>query len=146
MGNCITNYKLSKTTNENTELFTFDGYKTDCKVVDVYDGDTITVTFSYRCKIIKYKVRMYGYDSPEMKPSKDMINRDTEIKKAKEAKAYLEKLIGNKIVILECGKFGKFGRLLGKIYIKGSCFKNGLYVNGHMVERGYGKPYFGGKK
>ena len=143
MGNCITKYQLRKTTNENTPLFNFDGYRTLCKVVNVYDGDTITVIFYYKRNAIKYKVRMYGYDSPEMKPLLSLENRDEEIKKAKEAKEYLRQLIDKKIVTLECGKFGKFGRLLGKIYVGDSCFSAQLYVNDHMVEMGYGKPYFG---
>ena len=146
MGNCITKIKLRKTTNETTKLFNFDGYRTICKVVDVYDGDTITVTFVFRGKVIKYKVRMYGYDSPEMKPRLNKQNRDKEIKKAKEAKEYLKSLIYNKIVIIECGKFGKYGRLLGKIYVGGSCLTPSLYINGHMVDMGYGIEYFGGTK
>ena len=140
--------RLPSTEEENTKLFNFDGYRTICKVVDVYDGDTITVTFVFRGKVIKHKVRMYGYDSPEMKPRLNKQNRDKEIKKAKEAKEYLKSLIDNKIVIIECGKFGKYGRLLGKIYVGGSCLTPSLYINGHtcMVDMGYGIEYFGGTK
>tara|TARA_B100000780_G_scaffold276552_1_gene245350 strand:- start:5342 stop:5767 length:426 start_codon:yes stop_codon:yes gene_type:complete len=140
MGNCIIKKKLRKTTNDNTQLFSFDGYRTLCKVVDVYDGDTITVTFIYRGKIIKLKVRMYGYDSPELKPRLNIKNRAHLIKKAKEARVYLKSLIEYKIVTIECGKFGKFGRLLGNIYVGDTC------VMSKMIEMGHGVSYYGGTK
>jgi endonuclease YncB( thermonuclease family) len=50
-------------------------------------------------------------------------------------------LILNKWVILECGNFDKYGRILGKIKIN----KNDkLYINDDMINKGYG--YFGGTK
>ena len=56
------------------------------KVVDVYDGDTITIVIFNKGGVEKYKLRMYGYDSPEIKPKLDMLNRKQEIENAKAAK------------------------------------------------------------
>jgi endonuclease YncB( thermonuclease family) len=89
---------------------------------------------------------MYGYDSPEMKPSRSDPNRDEIKKKAKYAKKLLEEKILNKIVILQCGKWDKYGRLLGTIYVKGGCLSKRENVNVWMVDNNLGKPYFGGKK
>ena len=38
-----------------------------------------------------------GYDSPEIKPRLDVPNRELIIKKANEAKNYLENLVNNKV-------------------------------------------------
>ena len=52
------------------EKFTYAGLLTKAKVVDVYDGDTITIVFYHNGQPIKDSFRMLGYDSPEMKPRK----------------------------------------------------------------------------
>jgi len=45
--NCISDYYLRKRTNDNTKLYSLEGRKFRAKVVDIYDGDTITVFFKY---------------------------------------------------------------------------------------------------
>lgn len=143
---CLSDYYLNKKNNTNTDLYTLEGLVLRAKVVDVYDGDTCTVIFKLNKRYEKHKVRMYGYDSPEMKPSRSDPNRDEIKKKAKYAKKLLEEKILNKIVILRCGKWDKYGRLLGSIYINGGCFSKNENVNEWMVDNNFGKPYFGGKK
>ncbi len=93
---------------------------------------------------VKFKIRMDGYDSPEMKPPLSQVNRDKEIKEANKAKAELEKLVLNKVIDLECGKWDKYGRLLGKIYVNINNKK--VYVNEYMIKNGFGYPYDGGTK
>lgn len=115
-----------------------------CKVVDVYDGDTVTIVLFNKFGFEKHKLRMYGYDSPEMKPKRDLPNREEEIKKAKEAKKYLSDLVLNKIVKFESMGYDKYGRLLGKLYILNYCSEQ--EINQLMVDLGYGYPYFGGTK
>lgn len=119
--------------------------KFKAKVVSVYDGDTINVVILniFSCK--KYKVRMYGYDSPEMKPLLTMKNRKKEITNAIKAKKYLASMILNKIVIVDTKKRDKYGRLLATIYVKSSIFTT-LNVNQIMIDKKYGKPYYGGRK
>ena len=62
---------------------------------------------------------MEGYDFPEMRPSRKLENRDEIKKKAIESKNYLKTLImnDNQFVCLKFGKFDKYGRLLGCVYI-----------------------------
>jgi len=146
MGQCISDYYLNKRHNENTELYSLKGVVIRAKVVDVYDGDTCTVIFKLNGRYEKHKVRMYGYDSPEMKPSRLDPNRDEIKRKAIYSKQMLKKKILNKIVKLECNKWDKYGRLLGTIYMKSFFFKKEENINDWMLDNNLGKPYFGGKK
>ena len=114
-----------------------------CKVVDVYDGDTIKVVFEHNGEYNKWTIRMYGYDSPEMRPSKKLENRDEIKKKAIESKEYLKSLVLNKPILLHCLDFDKYGRILGNIYTENYGDK---CINDHMIEMNYGYPYFGGTK
>ena len=52
-----------------------------------------------------------------------------EIEAAKEAKKALKDLVDNKIVILHCNKFDKYGRLLGTLYTIKSHGKDSININ-----------------
>jgi hypothetical protein len=57
-------------------------------VIKVYDGDTITVASKLpfdNSPIYRFSIRLAGIDTPEIKPRKDIPNRDLHIAKAKEA-------------------------------------------------------------
>ena len=143
MGNtCCCDPCLSRQTN-NLELYKLKG-NFRCKVVDVYDGDTVTIVLYNKLGYEKHKLRMYGYDSPEMKPRLNSPNREEEIKKAKAAKQYLSDLVLNKIVKFESMGYDKYGRLLGKLYILNICSEQEL--NQLMIDLGHGYPYHGGTK
>ena len=152
MGGILIKQKLLKCTNENTEFYKFNNKKFYCKVIDIYDGDTITIAIRLNKKIYKHKVRMFGYDSPEMRPLKNNVDRDIIIAKAKKAKKVLSELIMDKIVVIHIqkGTWDKYGRLLGVIYIKviqgvGLRAYN-LNVNKYMIDNNYGYIYYGGAK
>ena len=142
MGNICIDPCLKQQTND-MKLYQLNGYYR-AKVVDVYDGDTITIVLYNKGSYQKYKLRMYGYDSAELKPRLDIKNRNKIIKKAEAAKMFLSNMVLNHIVDFESFGFDKYGRLLGKIYLTKFCSR--FDVNSFMVECGYGKPYFGGKK
>jgi endonuclease YncB( thermonuclease family) len=131
---------------EDAPFFKLSGtYKAKC--VKCYDGDTIHVIIDYKGEFVKIRVRMYGYDSPEMKPSKKIPEeKRQEIKnKANLAKDYISELILGKIVILEIisEKEEKYGRILGIIKLDKNEEKS---VNDMMVEQNHGYKYYGGKK
>ena len=86
---------------------------------------------------------MYGYDSPEIRPSRKLENREEIKAKAKESRDYLKTKILHKTVLLHCLDFDKYGRVLGNIYSEELGNKS---VNDHMVEMNYGYAYFGGTK
>ena len=133
---------LYRQTNE-LELYKLKG-DFRCKVVDVYDGDTVTIILYNKFGYEKHKLRMFGYDSPEMKPRLNITNRDDEIKKAKEAKEYLSNIVLNKIVTFESMGYDKYGRLLGKLYLP-KLFDR-IEINELMIKEGHGYPYYGGTK
>tara|TARA_A100001015_G_C14970101_1_gene704720 strand:- start:1007 stop:1441 length:435 start_codon:yes stop_codon:yes gene_type:complete len=115
-----------------------------CKVVDVYDGDTVTIVLYNKLGFEKHKLRMYGYDSPEIKPKLDKENREEEIEKAKLAKQCMIDLVLDKIVSFESMGYDKYGRLLGKLFLTNYCSNS--EVNQYMIDHGHGYPYFGGTK
>lgn len=121
---------------------TYEGRCMYCKIVDCYDGDTVKGTFFDGNKLVQKSFRIYGYDSPEIKPKKDLPNREEHIQKAKEAKAALEELILNKVVIIKCLKDDKYGRTL--VNIKTIDFD--IDIEQFMLENNHGYAYFGGAK
>ena len=137
--------KLKECTKK-TQKFTLEGCFKLCKVVSVYDGDTCRVVFNHNGQINKWNIRMNGYDSPEMRPSRSLPNRDEIKAKAKISKEYLKSLICNdedQLVYLKCGKFDKYGRLLGTIYVN---LDDEFSVNDLMIQNGYAYEYHGGTK
>ena len=143
MGNCICIDCCLKYQTNNLDLYKLKG-NFRAKVVDVYDGDTITIVIFNKGGFEKHKLRMYGYDSPEMKPKLDVPNREQEIEKAKAAKKYLSDIVLNNIVEFESMGFDKYGRLLGKIYQLKYCSK--VELNQLMIDQGHGYAYYGGTK
>ena len=135
----------------------------------IYDGDTFRAQFSIyeKTPIEQFKIRIYGYDSPEMKPLLSKPNRALEIEKAHAAKSALaSKIVGKEILIL-LGDFDKYGRPLGILFDKqykqdinklneleikklfSGNIDNTLFnlsINHWMIENKHGNPYFGGTK
>ena len=130
----------------NTPLLSLEGYYSVAKVVSVYDGDTCRVVIPFKGEFYKWNVRLDGYDTPEMRPSRSKPNRDAEIAAAKAAKKYLISLVmesPNQIVYIKCKDFDKYGRLLASIYIHP---EDNVSVNEMMVQNGHGYNYDGGTK
>jgi endonuclease YncB( thermonuclease family) len=119
--------------------FTLNGRILLGKVVDCYDADTCRINFIFNNKLTKFNCRLYGIDSPEIKPLKKKLDRDIEIKNAIIAKNSLinfilrenklekeknykkkeiEKILeeNNNLIKVKCGKFDKYGRLLVELY------------------------------
>jgi micrococcal nuclease len=142
---------LRRATSDSAPLFSLEGRRFRCKIVDVYDGDTCTAVFFLDGKLRKFKIRMNGYDSPEMKPRKNIPNRADVIRHAHEAKEALIGQVGNGLVEVACRGWDKYGRLLGTIWVARpqcgcQCGSNNVNVNEWMVENGFGYEYDGGTK
>ena len=126
--------------------FSLDGYLKQCKVVDVYDGDSIKVVFRHSGMLNKWTIRMAGYDSPEIRPRLDTPNREGVIGSARTSKEFLKSLVMNEskqIVYIQCGKMDKYGRLLGTVYLN---YEDNLSVNDLMIQNRMGCVYYGGTK
>jgi len=128
-------WRLIKLEKEDTELFSLEGNRYVAKCIDVYDGDTITVIFKFNHKYQQFKIRMMGYDSPEIR-----TRNKEEKKEGLKAKKVLADEILDELIDLECHEFDKYGRLLGTIYI------DGRNINQFMIDEGYGYKYMGGTK
>ena len=135
MGCIYSHYQLNRCTYQNTSVFSFENIKTKAKVVKVYDGDTIWVVFKYRGKFIRVKIRLDGIDTPELRSS-----NKKEKQKGIEARDFLKQIIDNRIITLHCGKFDKYGRLLGTIY------HNNVNINNKMITAKHAVAYDGGSK
>jgi endonuclease YncB( thermonuclease family) len=135
------NKKLENCNYFNTDRFNFNNKIFEAKVVKVYDGDTITVVFMIFGDYYKFSIRMDGYDSPEMRSKNpDLVKKELEKKWAHKSRDFLAGMIMNRVVLLKCKNFDKYGRILGTVEL------NGININGIMLACGYCRPYGGGHK
>ena len=72
--------KLRIANQDTYKIFSLKGLITYGKIINNYDGDTADCILIFNDNIIRYKVRFFGYDSPEIKPPLNIQNRD-DIKK-----------------------------------------------------------------
>jgi len=132
-------------TDQNTPFVSYEHIRKKVKVLRVIDGDTVDIAMIHDVtkQIFKYRIRLYGIDTPEKKPLKSNPDREEEIMAAKRAsQAMIDKLQENRnLVTVELSKPDKYGRLLGTFYDR-----NGGNINEWMVEQGYATEYFGKKK
>lgn len=113
-----------------------DIYEYKAKVLDVYDGDTMTVNIDLGFDIsIKKKVRLLGLDAPEIK-TKDK----SEKKLAIEIRDFLREMLLGKEVVVITEKPDKYGRSLCVMK------HGGTIVNQLLIELNYARPYYGEKR
>ena len=144
MGNCIDWCVLNSRPNPNLNLFKYKSCWVYIPKDQIYDGDTCKGIIFHRCKQIKLNFRLFGYDSPEMKPSRNLNDREKIKKKALNAKNFLADQIGDQVVWAQIRGFDKYGRVLADFYKKN--FSQSIHINSLMIEKKHGVPYFGGKK
>ena len=133
---------LDECTADNCPEFNFDGQINECKVVDVYDGDTCKVCFSMDTGFYKFPVRMLGYNSHEMKQKKDDPNAATNKASAVAARDYLRSLVLGRRVFIQCHEQDKYGRILGRLYLDRTLAPS-VCVNDMMLASGHGFVYSG---
>ena len=112
----------------------------------VVDGDTIDVTIDLGFDLFKKeRVRVAGVDTPE-KRTRDLEEKELGIEATNWLKEKLDGAIsGDDDLIIRTelvGGMGKYGRLLGWLYIGDS----ELSLNEIMIEEGYAWAYDGGTK
>ena len=123
--------------NADINYFSLDGYETKAKVVKVYDGDTVHVVFQMFDKYYKWNCRILHVDTPELR-TKD----PEEKKRGYECRDKLAALILDKIVLLNCSKFDKYGRLLVEITIP----ETGVKIHEYLISEGLANKYEGKTK
>ena len=116
------------------------------KINRVVDGDTIDVTIDLGFDLFKKeRVRVAGVDTPE-KRTRDLEEKELGIDATNWLKKHLEEAIsGEEDLVIRTelvGGVGKYGRLLGWLYMADSQ----LSLNEMMIEEGYAWAYDGGTK
>jgi endonuclease YncB( thermonuclease family) len=95
--------------------FSFEGKRIVARITSAYDGDTVTACFLWHKEVTKRSVRLVGIDTCEV-----ARKSQEEIAMGKEAQRALAEMCLDKIVVLDCGKNGKYGRVLARIL----CFES----------------------
>ena len=137
-------------------------YEYKCRVIKVVDGDTIDVDIDlgFNITLSNQRIRLQGVDTPESR------TRDLEEKaKGLLAKARNKELLEQGIFKLKSFGTGKYGRVLGEVYVSPDfvgehiqeCISNPenkidlssdgwVSVNDILMEEGHAYEYDGGKK
>jgi micrococcal nuclease len=116
------------------------------KINKVVDGDTIDVTLDLGFSLTKKeRVRIAGVDTPE-KRTRDKEEKTLGIDATNWMKEKLTETIkGDEELVIRTelvGGVGKYGRLLGWLYVGDDEFS----LNEQMITEGYAWPYDGGTK
>ena len=117
------------------------------KIVKVLDGDTIDVLIDLGFDLFKKeRVRIAGVDTPE-KRTRDLEEKALGIDATNWLKKKLEDTIagdGDELTVRTelVGGTGKYGRLLGWLYIN----EDAVSLNEQMITEGYAWAYDGGTK
>ena len=116
------------------------------EVVRVIDGDTIDVVIDLGFDLYKKeRVRIAGVDTPE-KRTRDLEEKKLGIDATNWLKDQLDSAISGEddlVIRTELdGGFGKYGRLLGWLYIGDET----VSINEKMIAEGYAWEYDGGTK
>lgn len=147
---------------DNTQPFTLAGKKGWARVVDVYDGDTVTLVFYVFDGYYRFSARMYGIDTAEMRGGTagskelaaaararlvDMVTGGS-LSKDKVAtmnRSELRRALCKDacIVYVECLDFDKYGRLLVKIRVNPEACDTCTDV---LIREGLGYAYYGATK
>jgi endonuclease YncB( thermonuclease family) len=158
----LENCALENCTKETPE-FSLCGLTLQGKVVECYDADTCKIVLPILNTFYKFTCRLNGIDTPEMKPLKTKVNRESEIIWAKKARAELLRLItdhvldnldikkeeiiellknNKKLITVKCLEFDKYGRLLVELYNTNDTISFGNI----LIEKGLAVSYDGGTK
>lgn len=129
---------------------TFAGQRRQCKVLSIYDGDTITISTKLHWSepVCRYRLRLAGIDTPEL--------RGTNLRPIEtEAGRYVRELLASKMpvgstIIVEFQREDKYGRLCGVIWTtkRRFCFfsKPHRNINQWLTRNGLAMEYNGGTK
>jgi len=113
----------------NTSIFSLDGTKCICRLVDIIDGDTFEVILKYKEDFFRFRVRLHGIDTEELK-SKDEEKKQSALKAhekvvelccgteiSTDRKDIRNYLIDNVVLLtIHCKHFDSFGRILADVF------------------------------
>ena len=128
-------------------------YQFPVVITRIVDGDTVDARIDMGFKIIyEERIRLLGIDTPESFTSNKKekvlgLAAKARIKELIASANVLPKKRGKKDIILKTSKHGKgkFGRILGEIWINTNTGE-GINVNEQLIEEGHARQYMGGSK
>jgi|TARA_R100000005_G_C4995581_1_gene202492 micrococcal nuclease len=125
-------------------------YVYKAKLDRIIDGDTVDAVIDLGFDVSVHKrIRLAGIDTPESR------TRDLEEKeRGLASKARLEEMLEGGEFILESKEVGKYGRVLGTLFVEKISEDNltaepqtiQININETLVREGYAVEYWGGKK
>ncbi|HBF00971.1 MAG TPA: nuclease, partial [Dehalococcoidia bacterium] len=93
-------------------------YEYSCKIVRVVDGDTVDVDIDlgFGVWMHKERIRLHGIDTPESR-TRDLEEKKYGLIAKKQIKSFMP--VGSiQTLVTVKDKTGKFGRILGEIFVK----------------------------
>ena len=123
-------------TEDNVRPFSLEGKSHLAKVSSVYDGDTVKCIFGFGGEMFVWNCRISGVDTPELR-TRNVLEKA----RGYVARDRLRELILGKVVLLKCGEFDKYGRLLIDIELS-----DGTNISKWLVQEGLAFQYDGGTK
>ena len=121
-------------------------YTYKAKLDRVIDGDTIDVNIDLGFDIqVKKRVRFVGINTPESR-TRDLEEKARGLAAKDRVKTILSE---NDIFTIESKEIGKYGRVLGKIYLSkmdGKDYLTQICLNDQLIKEGHGVEYHGGKR
>lgn len=153
---------------QNTPVYSFENKKIWARVVNVHDGDTITcIIEAFPECFFKYNVRLEGIDTSEITSSDTRLKELAQIGR-NQLVAYItngKKILDNQtkytrndiiaifndnvyLVLLDCKKMDKYGRIIATVYNNENKNenKNTVSANQTLVDSKLAVMYNGGKK
>lgn len=139
-------------TKQNTLKFSLNNFKCWARVVDIYDGDTITVVLSYRDNCYKFSVRLLGINANEIRNKNSDEKRKAILARDRLARIILQtfddeplkepfsEMLESEVYLvwLECCEFDAFGRILGWAFLGPEQNKS---INDILLEEGFVEPF-----
>ena len=122
-------------------------YNYNAKCIKVVDGDTIDaeIDLGFDIKVTK-RIRLAGINAPESR-TRNLVEKKLGLAAKEKLKDLLEGAAN--CFELESQELGKYGRVLGKLYINKLAGKDKLTqvcINDELVKLGYATEYDGGKR
>lgn len=132
---------LSKPSSE-FKKYDLDGQQLFARVLKVHDTDTITIGWNQKGDYVKTNVRLNSIDAPELHSRK---NGGKEAKLCMLGRDWLSGKILDKLVIVVCDEYDKYGRLLADVYEFTEDFdqQKSVSLNQQLVDHKFARVYGG---
>jgi endonuclease YncB( thermonuclease family) len=142
-----------------TPRFTLNNINTYGRLVDIIDGDSLSIILPIYNDYFKFNVRLNGIDTSELHSHKEELRHFAEnaknelvkliIKTDNITKHEVQDVLDNKLIVVwvECLEFDKYGRLLANVY----CFNDktneyDISLSEYLLNNKFAYKYNGGKK